>query len=275
MLASDILTRLETSIPKEAAFENDLIGLISGDPNRDVNTIGLSWAGTRDTLSYFGYLTGQQRAMTHEVSVPEMLIMHEYPFFEETSDYFPGIPLFSKTANSARIKALMGQDACVYVVGSSLDEAEGGTADFVARALQINVDSKLKAGRVGNIDGITFMQMLQNVKNIFGLEVVRYVASVGSTSERVSRIGCFVGNGLRNYDVIEQMHLRGAEVIISSGLSDRAGVYASELGIKLIDVERKKLESPAMKLLSKWIESNFKDRLNVISYDCDDIVFYA
>lgn len=272
MLASDIIARLESIAPRDLAFEFDITGLISGDPNKDIGTIGVSWAATRDTLTYFGFLhsgSGQQNE-----SVPDMLILHEHPFFEETSDYFPGLPFFSKPPNINRIKSIISNDVCTYVMGTNFDEAEGGTADIIARALGINTDAKIKAGRIGNIEQTTFTQLLHNVKNILGLDVVRYVTDSSSASDKVSRIGVFIGYGLRSFDVIEQMYVQGAQVIISTGINHRTSTYISELGLKAIDIDKKKLESPAMKFLAKWLETNFKDRVNVISYDSEDTILY-
>ncbi len=275
MLAADIIARLESIAPRELAFDFDITGLICGDANRDVTTVGVSWNASRDALAYFGYITSTTQTLVPKTVLPEMLILHEYPFFDETNEYFPGLPFFSKFPNTNRLKGLLQNDTCVYVMSSNFDEADGGTADILARALGITVDSKIKSGRIGNIEPMTFMQMIQFVKNVLAVDVIRYVAGGTSANEKVSRIGLFIGYGLRNYDVIEQLALQGAEVIISTGLNSRTAVYLNELGIKAIDVEKKKMESPAMKFLAKWLETNFKDRLTIVSYDPEDVIFYA
>lgn len=272
MLASDIIAKLENIAPREHAFDFEVTGLISGDPNKDISILGITWAATRDAMIYFGYL--QESNAIKKENIPEMLILHEHPFFEETSEYFTSLPFFSKPPNIGRIKTIIATDICTYVMGSNFDDADGGTADIIARAFAISVDSKIKCGRIGNIEPITFTQLVHNCKNILGLDVIRYVTGQASVSDKVSRLGIFIGYGLKSIDVIEQMYLNGAEVIISSGLNQKSATYISELGIRAIDVDKKKLESPAMKFLAKWFETNFKDRLIVQSYDPEDIIFY-
>jgi hypothetical protein len=63
---------------------------------------------------------------------------------------------------------------------------------------------------------------------------------------------------LRAIDVIEEFYLKGAEILVSYGMSDLAASYAHELGMDLIELDQKSVELPVMQALAEKLEADFK-----------------
>ena len=284
MRASDIVAYLEKVAPLRLAHDDDLVGFVIGDINRDIEKIGVAWAATPYVIELAGL--GTPKGMSKVMPPPQagikkkrlderevdMLVLHEYPFFEECGTLFPGLSLFEKPPNHERLKSLVQKDTCVYVMHSNLDETEGGTADILARNLGIKVTKKLKCGRVGTVSDATVGSIANLLKTNYVVDLVR-VAGDADPNKALSTIGCYVGNGLATTDILEEFYLKGAEALVSSGLEEDVARYGTELGIVLLDMDRSKLERPVMQNLAEKMQTDLK-KVATIIYDCEDAVAY-
>ena len=68
-----------------------------------------------------------------------------------------------------------------------------------------------------------------------------------------------MGPGLAYRDIIEEFYLKGCQVLVSYGLNEENSVYASELGLALVELERHSIEAPAMHALAEKLETSLKD----------------
>ncbi|MFH1447324.1 MAG: Nif3-like dinuclear metal center hexameric protein [Candidatus Micrarchaeota archaeon] len=289
MLARDIIMYMEKVAPFNLAYPDDLIGLVFGNPDKVINHIGVSWAATDYVLEQAGLITrsrfnmtkpglkrkrygvGKQQAADEEEYV-DMLVLHEYPFFEEISDVFAGLSFFEKPTNYKRLKTLISKDVCIYVAHSNLDETEGGTADILAKNIGLKTKGKLKRGRWGTISETTLTSLVSNLKTTYGIDVIKVVGDPEST-KKFDIIGCYVGSGLGSIDILEEFYLKGCRALISTGLTEQVARYASELGIVLIDLERAKLERPVMQNLAEKMQIELKNVV-VTLYECEDSIVY-
>ncbi len=245
MLASKIVAHLDSIAPPSAALENDLVGFVIGDLNKEIRTIGVAWSPTVPILD---------RAVSENVA---LMVVHEPLFYEEGGTYFPGIEFFEKTPNYQRLKKLFERDMCVYVAGSNLDETKGGTSYVLANTLDMKVTGQVKLGRIGTIEKKTMKELVSSLQETFDSRI-QVVGDPKDTKKRFTKIGCFAANGLGSVDVIEEFYLKGAEVLVSYGLTDTGAAYAHELGMSVISLERKAVEIPVMQALAEKLEADFK-----------------
>jgi len=188
----------------------------------------------------------------------DFLIVHEPLFYEEQSFRFPGIEFFEKPSNYFRLKKIFERDMCVYIARSNYDECKGGTADSLADALRISVTEKFRAGRIGTIEDKPLSEIITVLQGNLTCENIKIVGDVESP-RKYSRVGCYVGPGLAYRDIIEEFYLKGCQVLVSYGLSEENSVYAGELGIVLVELERHSVEAPAMHALAEKLESALKE----------------
>ncbi len=290
MLASEIINYMEKIAPASLAYPDDLTGFVFGDPDKEVKRIGISWSATEYVLEQAGLLSASTFAKTRRVvkqkttfkfdkkkqeseeESVDMLVLHEYPFFEELPDLFPGLSFFEKPANFKRLKDLIMKGVCVYVAHSNLDETDGGTADLLSKTLGIKVSGRIKCGRWGKIPEATITNIISNLKTAYGLDVVRIVGDP-ETNKKFETIGCYIGEGLASIDIVEEFYVKKCQALVSSGLTEDMARYASELGIVLIDVERSKLERPVMNILTEKMQTDLKN-IFVNLYECEDAIVY-
>ncbi|MFH0817934.1 MAG: Nif3-like dinuclear metal center hexameric protein [Candidatus Micrarchaeota archaeon] len=271
------------------AYEDDLTGLVFGDPEKEIKRIGVAWAATEYVFEQAGILSASTFAKTRRITkqkqfkfdkkkqeteeeTVDMLVLHEYPFFEEIPDRFPGLSFFEKPVNYKRLKDLITKGVCVYVAHSNLDEAEGGTSDLLAKTLGIKITGRVKCGRWGKIPELSLANLIANLKASYGIDVVRVVGDP-ETNKKFETIGCFIGDGLANIDVVEEFFEHKCQALVSSGLTEEIARYASELGFVLVDVERSKLERPVMNLLAEKMQADLKNTF-VNLYECEDVIAY-
>ncbi len=289
MLAREIMNYMEKIAPPNLAYPDDLIGFVFGDPEREIKRVGVAWAATEYVFEQAGILSASTFAKTRRVAkqkqfkfdkkkqeseeeTVDMLVLHEYPFFEELPDQFPGLSFFEKPANFKRLKDLMMRGICIYVAHSNLDETEGGTADILAKALGMKISGKVKCGRWGRIPESSLANIVANLKTSYGLDVVRVVGDP-ETNKKFETMGCYIGEGLANIDVVEEFFSKGCQALISSGLTEEIARYASETGFVVLDVERSKLERAVMNNLAEKMQADLKNTF-VNLYECEDAIVY-
>lgn len=290
MLARDIISYMEKIAPANLADPDDQIGLVFGDPDKEIKRIGVGWAATDYVLEQAGLLSASKFVKTRRVvkqkalrldkkkqaqedeEFADLLVLHEYPFFEEICDVFPGLSFFEKPVNYKRLKDLISKDACIYVAHTNLDETEGGTVDILAKSLGIKTAGKVKCGRWGKVPETSLTTMVANLKTSYGTDVVRIVGDPES-NKKFEVLGCYIGNGLANIDVVEEFYMKGCHALVSSGLTEEVARYASELGFVLLDIERSKLEKPVMNNLAEKMMADLKN-VFVSHYECEDSIGY-
>ncbi len=290
MLARDIITYMEKIAPFSLAYPDDLVGLVFGDPDKEINRIGVAWAATEYVLEQAGLISGgkfsagrrtvkpktysfkNKKQAAEEENYVDLLVLHEYPFFEEVYDVFPGLSFFEKPANYKRLKDMIGKDVCIYVAHSNLDETEGGTTDILSKNLGMKVKGKMKCGRWGNIPETSLTGLVSNLKTTYGVDVIRIVGNPES-NKKFEVAGCYIGDGLASIDVVEEFYLKGCNILISSGLTEYVARYANEIGMMLIDIEKSKLERPVMNNLAEKMQADMKKTF-ISLYECEDAVVY-
>jgi putative NIF3 family GTP cyclohydrolase 1 type 2 len=291
LLAREIISYMDGVAPLSAAYDDDLVGLVFGNKEREVERIGVAWAATEYVLEQAGLLSAsafakarrpvkqkqfkfdkKKQSPEDEDSAVDMLVLHEYPFFEELPDRFQGLSFFEKQANYKRLKDLISKDVCVYVAHSNLDDVAGGTADILAKNLGMKIDGRVKCGRWGKIPETTLTSIISDLKTAYGIDMVRVVGDP-DPNKKFESIGCYIGDGLGNIDVVETFYEKECRALVSSGLTEEMARYASELGMTLMDVEHSKLEKPVMNNLSEKMRVDLKN-VFVNLYECEDAIVY-
>ena len=224
MLVQDIINKLESQSPIDAAMEWDNVGLLIGDTNREVKKVYIALDASDDVIS-------------HTIDVgADMLITHHPLIFSGmkrlTSDDFIG----------RRVISLIKNDIAYYAIHTNFDVY--GMGALAEEALELDGAMPLDIshgeegmGRIGNLtEPLNLKKLASEVKRRFDINAVRVY---GNLDTKVQKIAIMPGSGKSEIDnALEQ----GAEVLITGDIGHHDGIDAVAKGIFIIDAGHYGLE---------------------------------
>jgi len=250
MRASQIEEAVKGVAPYELAYEGEELGLIWGDPRKEVRKVAVTWRPTVTVLREC-----LQRAI-------DLLIAHEPLLQSKKSSVIPPSQL-TYPPNQTREALLKESGLTVIRAHSNWDDAEGGNNDSLARILDINVDIRIPYGRVGSIHSTTLMKYVGFIKEALGC---KDVLVVGDKDKKIDRVAVVSGSGNALTEMMEISKQKGADVLVSGDVQDSRARFAAELGLALIDAGGYYTETPGMKNLARVLSENLPE-LDVIYLD--------
>lgn len=236
MRVKDILDILNRIAPFKLAEEWDNVGLLTGDPEREITSVLLGLDPT-DALLDEAIADGTNTIITHHP-----LIFHP-------------LHAITTTEPTGRIveKALTNRINMI-ACHTNLDSAQNGVSDVLAEALGLGKTTALVLedpasgtgiGRIGNfpeyIERSVFLDRLFQILNVEGVQVA------GQIPDKILRVAVCGGSGS---DFAETAYRNGADVYISAEIKHSTARWAQECGFCIIDGTHYATEQPIIKDLA-------------------------
>lgn len=243
VLITDILEGLNQVAPFALAESWDNVGLLIGDPGREVRSLlfGLdpSLALLDEAIS-----RGIDTIVTHHPC-----IFRPLPFVNIA------------TPGGAFLERALTHKVNVVACHTNFDSAVDGVSDALAKLLKLEAvhplqvtagsnDGKTGLGRIGTYDQpLVFSDFMECLFQTVACENVQ-LAGV-----EPSEIRCVALCGGSGSDLAEEAYRQKADIYISSEIKHSTAVWATDAGFCVIDATHYGTEKPAMLLLAQNIEA--------------------
>lgn len=251
MNVKTITNFLEELAPKSLAYKGEELGIIYGDSDRGVATIGVTWRPTVKVL---------HEAVEKNV---ELLITHE-PLFQSKKSFIVDASLLKYPPNQKRTDLLKQGNISVYRYHSQWDDAKEGNNETLVKLFNLRNITRIDYGRIGEINPCPLSQFIRVVKKTLGCNNV--LVSQADETKEVKKVAVVSGSGNSLTEIIELVKQKGADVLVSGDVHDSKARFAVELGLTLIDAGGYFTEKPGMQNLTKIIQENFP-KLKVVFLD--------
>jgi len=250
MNCNEIIEKLEELSPVSFAEEWDNVGLLVGNRNKEVLTVGITLDLTDETID---------QAIRSNV---DMIISHHPLIFK------PIKKINSDTVTGRKLLRLMKEEIVSYAMHTNFDVM--GMADAAADELGlINPDvlnvtyedeiSKEGIGRVGKLPRtMTLEECAQLSKNVFGIEHIRIY---GESDKRVQKVAISPGSG---GDMISDAIAHHADVLITGDIKHHEALEAMENGISIIDAGHFGTEKLFSLYMKEFLEREIPELSTVI-----------
>lgn len=238
---SDILEGLNRIAPFELAEDWDNVGLLIGDPRREVQSLLL---GLDPSLSLL------DEAISHGI---DTLITHHPCIFRPFSS------VNITTPDGAFLERALIHKVNVIACHTNFDSAKSGVSDALAMLLglenvcplQLSIatkDMKTGMGRIGSYDTpLSFSQFMQRVFQTLDSDTLQIA---GPQPSEIMRVGLCGGSGS---DLAEGAFRQNADIYISSEIKHSTAVWAEDAGFCIVSGTHYATEKPAMALLGRKI----------------------
>ncbi len=240
---ADILKGLNHIAPFELAESWDNVGLLIGDPGREVGSLLF---GLDPSLSLL------DEAIRRDI---DTIITHHPCIFHP----FPSVNI--ATPDGAFLERALVHKVNVIACHTNFDSAEDGVSDALARLLKLEDVRPLRAiagsgnekvglGRIGEFASpLPFSVFMQH---LFKAVACTDVQLAGPKPTEIKRIALCGGSGS---DLAEEAYRKNADVYVSSEIKHSTAVWAQDAGFCLIDATHYGTEKPAMLLLAQNLEA--------------------
>ncbi|MDD2258913.1 MAG: Nif3-like dinuclear metal center hexameric protein [Bacilli bacterium] len=261
MKVKDVISYLDNRFPIELASEFDYprVGFNIGNINQELSSVMLSLDLTKDVILEACNL-GCNLIITH----------HSYLFD----------PLYKIDfeANKGQIIGLLYKNkVSVYSMHTNFDVGKGGVNDTLAKMIGIKnikvINNEIKANnflRYGEIEEISFDNLIKKVKSVFNLTGVR---AVGNMNDIIKSVGIVGGSGGHKEDFINALNAN-IDCYITGEIPLNIAIDAKELNLKLIEVNHG-IEKFAFETLKIDLEQDLKlkEKVFITSINTDPLVF--
>jgi len=240
MRVKDILGTLDRIAPFKLAEAWDNIGLLVGDPEREITAVlvGLDPTGV---LLDEAIAQGADTIVTHHP-----LIFHPLPAINTAEP----TGRFLEKALSNRITVI----AC----HTNLDSAHNGVSDVLADSLGLTQTEPLVPGdglpgtgigRIGNYpDGLNQVAFMNKIFSTLGLAGVQVA---GLLPDKIFRVAVCGGSGS---EFAETAQKNGADIYLSAEIKHDTARWAQESGFCIIDGTHYATEQPVVKHLATLLQ---------------------
>jgi len=232
MTIASILEHLERYAPLSLAQKWDNVGLLIGEPQRQVNNVLISLDATANALDY---------AIDHDID----LILSHHPLIFR--------PISSIT-NPVILK-MIESGISLISMHTNFDAALGGVNHALAEALGIHVVHSLgnpEDGDIGLIceykEGSSLMDIAKNVKHRLNADALKLWTAGWNMDQQIQRVAICGGSGASVLPAAERL----ADLLITGDIS-----YHSFLDSKIpiIDAGHFATEYPALSALYESLKS--------------------
>lgn len=239
---ADILEGLNHIAPFALAESWDNVGLLIGDPNREVGSLLF---GLDPSLSLL------DEAITRNI---DTIVTHHPCIFRPLSSVNVATP------DGAFLERALARKVNVIACHTNFDSVEDGVSDALARLLKIeNIrplrtmagsgNEKRGPGRIGTFaDPLLFSDFMQR---LFKAVTSPDVQLAGPRPAEIKRVALCGGSGS---DLAKEAYRQNADVYISSEIKHSTAVWAQDAGFCVIDATHYGTEKPAMLILAQHLE---------------------
>lgn len=219
MKCKEIIQILEELAPISYAEDWDNVGLLVGDPQKDVYKIMIALDVTNDVL---------EQGIEEKI---DLLITHHPMIFSplkriRKDDFIGG-----------KVTSLIQHDISYYAMHTNFDAtvlAEQGAKLIGLEGITVleknQQNEKVGIGRLGYLKNpLTLRECAELIKEKFSLEHIRLV---GKEEQLISYVAISPGSGK---SMIQSAIQAGAEVLITGDIDHHNGIDANEQGLCIID----------------------------------------
>ncbi len=255
----DIAEAIERLAPVGLAEKWDNVGLMTGDPEQEVNVVFICLDVTSENI---------RRAID---AGADLIISHHPLIFSPVKRIVEGDVL------GGILRTLIKNNISVYSAHTNLDNADGGMNDVLADKLGLEdvrrfTDEECcdslgapidNIGRIGYLESpIELEDFKALVKSILGCRTIR---SLGNPADMVNSVALCTGSGGEG---IYSAYHAGADVYVTSDIKHHEAQLAFELGINLIDAGHFETENTICEFLKEYLEQVFSD-IDIVSSDAE------
>ena len=244
----DILNLLEEIAPSHSAEDWDNTGLQIGDLSQRIGQIFISLDPTLKAVKRASK-NGAQLLLTHHPLIFK-------PLSHIVLENYPGNVVFEAAK----------QDLSILAAHTNLDMAEGGINDMLAELFHLKNVAVLEEnegpgndgiglGRIGDLaEPVPLSSMIQAVKSILGLKIVRFV---GRKNRKIRRLAVVGGSG---GDMVIMASNKGADLLLTGDITHHVALEAENLGLALIDGGHFETEKAAFMLFAERLRDFFLEK---------------
>jgi dinuclear metal center YbgI/SA1388 family protein len=245
MNVADLVRAMETIAPTRLAAPWDNVGLLIGDPDREVSRVLLAVDCTRpvfDEAVRGGY---------------GAIVAYHPPIFEAQRRFVAG---------SIAYDAAHAQVA-IYSPHTAFDVVDGGTNDVLADALGMTNRAPLREvavlqgggfGRIGAVPRATVHHLVEQIKRALG---ITHVLVAGALDAEVTRAAVCAGSGT---DFVEYAIGAGAGLLLTGELRHHDALRAVASRMAVVCTLHSASERVALIRLQKLLS----DRLPGVPFEC-------
>ena len=242
--------------PRELAMSWDNVGLLVGDPDREVEHILIS-------------LDVTQSVADEAAAKGADLIVAHHPVMN--CKWLPVQTVREDTRQGKLLRTMIRKDISAICMHTNLDITAGGINDVLAQALcleepgPLGEENLIRTGRLtqGTMALEAFIPRVSEALHCRGL---RY-ADGGKPVCRVA-----VGGGACG-DCWREVLAAGCDTFVTSDVKYHDFLDAAAEGLNLIDAGHFETENPAMAYLKKYVEEKFPDIETVLLKQSNPIKF--
>lgn len=247
----DISDYINTIAPYNNKCEWDNCGILIGDREKEVKKIGFALDLTSEVLA---------DAMDNNI---DLIITHHPIIFRAQKNFLKG--------NMAYELAVSGISA--ISAHTCFDCADGGVNDVLCDILDIkntvgipDNECPVPIARIGEIQPMNSSDFAKKVATALG--TVCRVADSGNIIKKVAVCG-----GAGTDDFVFAGVSMGADAVVTGEIKHHIFLAAKEMGITAIEAGHFETEMPAVSVLKKYIETEFKDVVTVLLKQSNPTVF--
>ena len=243
MKIKELINILEDIAPTNLAMPDDVIGLLLGNEENEIQKILVCMDITSETIDY---------AIKKNVN----FIISHHPFI-----FYPIKNLNFKNYESRNIANLIKNNISVYSMHTNLDCANGGINDCLAKAIELSnieyltpLESMPMLGRVGCIESMQPTKFIEIIRE----KVNPNLRHNNFLKKDIQRVCVCGGAGMFLFDNVITLK---ADAFITSDIKYHQFIMAKEQEILLIDAGHFETEIFGVKALYKKISKVFKDTI--------------
>lgn len=248
MTVKDIVEKLNTLAPEEAALSWDNVGLLVGSPDWEVSKIYIALDATEEVID-------------NAISAGANLLVTHHPMIfssinRVTSEDLCGRRVMKLLENRIALYA-MHTNFDIYKMGELADSRLGlsGTVP-----LEICTPDDRGIGSVGTLsEEKTLGDYAAFVKNAFGLSSVKVF---GDSESVIKKVAVLPGSGKSD---IENAIAADADVLITGDIDHHSGIDAIQDGLMIIDAGHYGIEH----IFIKYMEEYFGDNCSGLDVICE------
>ena len=231
---ADVVDVMEKLAPPSLAEEWDNVGLLVGNPEREVTKIIVM-------------LDLDEQGLSEALDAGADMIVTHHPFI---------MSKLSAVTDPVILKIIENKIS-VLSMHTNLDSACEGVNRVLAETVGLyDIEETELEGFVtfgGNVDKCTLGEFIRNVKNALGVETLRYV---GEKTDLVSRV-CVVGGA--GSDFIPAVSDAGFDVFLTADLKYHQAQLADKIGLCVIDAGHFETENPVIYKVARYLTEMLGD----------------
>jgi GTP cyclohydrolase I len=242
MLLKDVLAELNTIAPFESAEEWDNVGLMVGDPDREVHSVLVALDPSMEVIE-----------SARESSID--LILTHHPLMLQPVRRFD-----LRCGAPRKIALLIWSKIALVSMHTNLDKAPGGVADELAAVLDLKEVRSLGVLRIGTIK--TPMSLHPWLKTL-PMKNARAV----DAGAQVCVVGACPGSGMEYWPVAYQ---EGCDTIVTGDVRYHAAWDALDAGLNVVDLGHFETEEIIIQPLADRLRQTLNG-IDVSAYKAHDI----